>query len=126
MSRMRLGVVIVGFAAVLAATASWAWLFNGTSDVDSPRDSRLLTISTSGPWPRLVIDTTEFEFGTVDLGETRTQKFTIRNQGEAPLLLKKSSTICSCTISSLEDGEIAPGATKEFTLLWEPRMQMDN
>src|SRR5579872_2905137 len=56
-------------------------------------------VSKTGPYPKAVIEETEFEFGRMEVGEERSHAFIIRNEGEAPLLLKKGKTTCKCTMS---------------------------
>src|SRR5579859_1602904 len=56
-------------------------------------------VATSGPQPKAVIDQTEFDFGRMEVGEERQHEFTISNEGQAPLVLKKGKTTCQCTIS---------------------------
>jgi sRNA-binding protein len=40
------------------------------------------------PYPKVETDARIFDFGTMDVGETGRHKFTIRNVGKAPLILK--------------------------------------
>jgi hypothetical protein len=73
-----------------------------------------------------VLDETEYEFGRMEVGEVRTHAFTIRNEGEAPLLLRKGPTTCQCTLSELEAGELAAGQSAKITLQWKPTAQAEH
>lgn len=78
-------------------------------------------ISKEGPYPKAVIAETRFDFGSMARDEQRKHTFTIKNEGEAPLLLTRGATNCKCTISSLSQSEVAPGKTVDIELSWTPR-----
>jgi hypothetical protein len=58
--------------------------------------------------PRLSIDEPVFEGGAFRPGESLTHEFTLRNKGNAPLLIEEVRTGCSCTVAA-HDRTIAPG-----------------
>ncbi|MFN7803703.1 MAG: DUF1573 domain-containing protein [Planctomycetaceae bacterium] len=89
------------------------------------RESYFPEISEKGPWPKAVVDQTEFEFGRMEVGEEMTHGFKIRNEGQAPLELAKGNTTCQCTISELENNLIPPGGEAVITLRWKPTGQSD-
>lgn len=89
------------------------------------RESYFPEISEKGPWPKAVVDQTEFEFGRMEVGEEMTHGFKIRNEGQAPLELAKGNTTCQCTISELENNLIPPGGEAVITLRWKPTTQSD-
>src|SRR3990172_2361335 len=78
-------------------------------------------ISPAGPYPKVVTGERVFEFGTMAKNEMRKHKFTLRNEGQAKLLLSKGPTNCRCTITELAQREIAPGSSTEVELSWTPR-----
>lgn len=45
-------------------------------------------VAQSGELPRMVIDSANHEFGTVDSGTPLTYTFTVKNEGNADLLIK--------------------------------------
>jgi hypothetical protein len=73
------------------------------------------------PRPRLIVEETTFDFGTMQRGETRSHSFTFTNAGNAPLTLEKGSVSCTCTLSKLENNAIPPGGSAQVTLEWTPR-----
>ena len=68
--------------------------------------------------PRAEMPETVFEFGTIELGATRSHDFEIRNAGGAPLTIKVGSTTCKCTVGSLTTNEIPPGESTKINLEW--------
>lgn len=62
--------------------------------------------NSSGPRPAAQIAETTYNFGRVNLGGTGSHAFVIRNAGNAPLLITKGTTSCTCTVSDFEgEGE---------------------
>jgi len=99
---------------------------DGKSEVlRATRESYFPEVSEKGPWPKAVVDQTEFEFGRMEVGEEMTHEFKIRNDGQAPLELAKGNTTCQCTISELENNLIPPGGEASITLRWKPTAQSD-
>lgn len=82
-------------------------------------------ISPTGPYPKVEVSETVFKFGRMDVGDERSHAFTIRNTGEAPLVLKQGPTTCQCTVSNVEKGELAPGESATVTLTWKPTVQAE-
>jgi len=76
--------------------------------------------STGEPVPKVVVDQTEFDFGTLDLQEKRSHQFTFANAGNAPLTLGRGGTSCRCTLSELEKEQIPPGESTKVTVSLEP------
>lgn len=87
-----------------------------------PLDNHGLRISKEGPWPKAVLqEDAHYEFGIMNVGSTGQHTFIIKNEGDAPLQLKKGDTTCKCTLSELENDEIPPGGTAEIKLEWTPK-----
>jgi hypothetical protein len=66
-------------------------------------------------------DGTDFDFGTMDRGETEEYAFTFRNDGTRPLSLKITRTTCMCAVGELESESIPPGESREVTMKWTPK-----
>jgi hypothetical protein len=73
------------------------------------------------PFPKAVVAHRLFEFGRMRTDEQRTHVFRIENKGEAPLVIAKGPTECKCTLSSLKNHQVAPGASTEIEVEWTPR-----
>jgi hypothetical protein len=124
---MRMGVALAGVSALVVSTYLVVVLVSprplssqpsqqpAAADDDTPP-----VVARSGPQPKAVIDQTDFDFGRMEVGEERRHEFTIRNEGRAPLVVKKGTTTCQCTVSDVDTGELAVGATAKITLKWKP------
>src|SRR5260221_10575816 len=125
---MKVGVVLAGVLAVVVSIYGVVTLLSpqrlepGTkySPPKTKSDFEAPPIARKGPYPKAVIDGTEVKFGRMEMGEERSHVFTIRNDGEAPLILRKGHSTCQCTVSEIELGELAPGASTHITLKWKP------
>lgn len=61
--------------------------------------------------PHLVIENSRYDFGVVMQGGKVEHRFTFRNDGDAPLLIDKVKSSCSCTASLVSSKEIPPGGS---------------
>ncbi|WP_166827957.1 DUF1573 domain-containing protein [Thalassoroseus pseudoceratinae] len=123
-----LAVILVGISAVAGIVA-----FTGgpvaTEEVpveevstDDPYDNHGLKIAKEPPYPKAALqEDAHHEFGVMNVGSTGSHTFIIKNEGEAPLQLKKGDTTCKCTLSELAENEIPPGETAEIKLEWTPK-----
>lgn len=68
--------------------------------------------------PRALVNSVDFDFGTMERGTTRSHEFPIKNDGRSPLLLEQADTSCSCTLSGLDTNSLAPGQTAHVKLTW--------
>lgn len=111
----------------IAAVAGVMWLAGNWEAGDQPQTPNPaqdpeLEISETGPWPKVVVpEGRQFEFGEMAMGDTRSHKFIIRNDGEVPLQIRKGDTTCKCTLSSLEKDELPPGEEVVVELEWTPK-----
>lgn len=62
-----------------------------------------------GAVPRLVVPEPVFSFGTVRNGEKVEHTFIIKNEGSAPLTVRRVQPACGCTIGVIEKNTLAPG-----------------
>jgi hypothetical protein len=85
-------------------------------------------INESGPQPKVGISEVDFEFGRMEVNETRSHDFVFTNQGDAPLTIKMGETTCQCTYGDLKKGEertIEPGKSQNVKLTWKPEFAND-
>jgi hypothetical protein len=59
--------------------------------------------------PRLTLDPLSLELGTLSQDETVNSEITIRNDGDAPLVIQEVRSSCGCTVTDLKTTELAPG-----------------
>ncbi|MCE9526337.1 MAG: DUF1573 domain-containing protein [Planctomycetales bacterium] len=136
---------IVLFAA--ASVAGAVWVFRTAPPDVNPAQSGTTATTTAGspkaagknnsdecpplpakgePAAKAVISETEFKFGTMEAYQQKSHTFVIRNDGEAPLLIKKGKVSCKCTMSTAEDKPIPPGKSTDILLEWKPLMKMED
>lgn len=125
---MRLGIVIltvlIGLGSVFGALWLMEWMSRPPGNKPEVKTIETPQINTSGPYPKAVADSTEFDFGTMVLGDTASHTFIIRNEGEAPLELTKGQATCQCVVGDLADGKIPPGGQVDVKLSWTPKARM--
>ena len=91
----------VAAAALLLATAAWA--------EDAPKA------------PRIRVEPEGFDFGNVLPGKTLRKEFTIRNFGNAPLVLESVSTTCGCTAALAGTQTVEPGRSPPLRVTFQTR-----
>lgn len=90
---------------------------SGKPDPVAPRPSERV------PQARVLIEgeQTDFNFGTMQRGETQKHVWVFRNVGDAPLTVTKGKVSCVCTMSNLEASSVPPGGKTDVTLEWTPK-----
>jgi len=69
--------------------------------------------------PKLeVVGGEQFDFGVMEPGSEGKHSFVVRNVGTAPLELKVTGSTCKCTVGSLKQSSLEPGAQTEIDLTW--------
>ncbi len=69
--------------------------------------------------PRAAIDSLEFDFGMMDVGQSATHAFVIRNEGDGTLELRAGRSTCQCTKFEVEKESVAPGESARVYLHWK-------
>lgn len=115
---------------VIFGTASVAWVSNRNVPVKDeheaapeplPRRSpNPLEIPEQGPYPSAVLEQGLHKFSTMQVGETRSHSFTVRNDGDAPLMLQAGEVTCKCTIPNVTADPVQPGESVAILLTWTP------
>ncbi|UUO07098.1 DUF1573 domain-containing protein [Blastopirellula sp. J2-11] len=70
------------------------------------------------PQPKVEVERTEYNFGSMERFESSSHTFTIRNIGDAPLQLEVGDSSCSCTLAGIEESGVAPGEETHIKLEW--------
>ena len=126
---MKVGTLLVAVLVAVGSLYAAVWMLKAdpsrkqataTPAPAAKEDPEAPEVSATGPYPKAVLDETEFAFGAMEAGEERTHMFVVRNEGEAPLKLVKGTTTCKCTLSELAQGEVPPGESAEIELTWKP------
>lgn len=106
------GVMWVGYRQPLVVEQREAL---ASMDIEQPPE-----VVEEGPFPKAVVDSFVHEFGTAVVGKEYSHTFIVRNEGEAPLILRKQGSSCQCTIGDVDQKPIPPGGSAEVTLTWKP------
>ena len=97
---------------VLVAGCSKEQTADAKIDADVEAEAALASspASQEGARPVAVVEESEAYLGILDPTEKVEKLFAIRNEGDAPLTLSRGGTSCKCTMSTLPDEAIQPGA----------------
>jgi hypothetical protein len=71
--------------------------------------------------PRIRVEPESFDFGKAQPGKTLRKDFTIRNFGDAELVIEGVSTTCGCTAALSEQSRVAPGGRTALRVTFETR-----
>ncbi len=66
-----------------------------------------------GPSP-LVFDSRQYDFGTIQQGESVTHVFKFKNNGDKPVIIENAQASCGCTVPEKPEGPVGPGETGEI------------
>ena len=69
----------------------------------------------AGSAPKLVMESTEHDFGKVKEGEEHAYTFKVKNEGSTDLIIQNVSPACGCTASDFSK-TVAPGQEGKITL----------
>jgi hypothetical protein len=73
--------------------------------------------------PRIQVDEPNFNFGSMQLGRTKSHEFVIRNVGNAPLTLTAGKPSCQCTRFELVDETVPPGGSTKGLVEWTAKQE---
>lgn len=108
--RAGLALAVVGLAAVACHAQEPAMEL----DTQKPAvDEGAATIA--APAPAIACDEPSFEFGERDNSEVVEHDFTIRNDGNVTLVIKKAKPSCGCTVANISSRDIHPGESAIIT-----------
>lgn len=83
----------------------------------------LLTACSAEPAPQISFDKTNFDFGQVaQFGGKVKTTFTVKNTGDAPLIIQQIATSCSCTEAKIAEKEIVPSGETTLTVIFDPNL----
>ncbi len=71
--------------------------------------------------PRIRVEPEGFDFGRTQQGKTLRKDFTIRNFGEAELVIEGVSTTCGCTAALAAQSRVEPGGRTVLRVTFETR-----
>lgn len=68
--------------------------------------------------PRAETPETTYEFGSIEVGASKSHVFKLRNVGGSPLHVEVGETTCKCTAGDLTKNDVEPGGQTEVRLEW--------
>ncbi|MBL4885853.1 MAG: DUF1573 domain-containing protein [Planctomycetaceae bacterium] len=80
-----------------------------------------IDLKPSGTPPQAVVVDGIYDFGSMEVDQTLSHEFVIKNEGEGVLQLKKGRSTCKCTVVNFEEAELAPGESISILLEWTPK-----
>ena len=75
--------------------------------------------------PKLVLEKSEHQFGTMEMGQKRTAKFTVKNTGKTDLEITGIKAPCQCVDFKTSEAKIKPGKSATLELTYAPSMLTD-
>lgn len=73
--------------------------------------------------PRIAFDRENHDFGEIpQFGGKVSTQFTLKNEGNSPLILGTLTTSCSCTEARVENMTIAPGSETTLSVTFNPNL----
>ena len=79
----------------------------------------LLAACSPGGEPQLSLETNRLELGDVPNGQIVTRDLSLRNDGDATLIVQNLSTSCGCTTATLEPMQLQPGASAALHIAFD-------
>ena len=74
-----------------------------------------------GGAPQFSVSPQGYDFGRIGPDEPVTTNFTVSNPGNAPLKIDSVTTSCGCTTAQLSGQTVAPGATVDLDVTFDPQ-----
>jgi hypothetical protein len=74
--------------------------------------------------PRLTVEPPSFDFGKAIQNKTLQKEFSIKNHGDADLVLDSVSTSCGCTVAEGYSKVVKPGASTRLLVSLQTRTSM--
>jgi len=71
--------------------------------------------------PKVRVEPASFDFGTALPGHTLKKEFSLKNAGEAPLVIEGVSTSCGCTAAIAGATRLPPGRSTSLTVTLQTR-----
>ncbi len=75
-------------------------------------------ITADSKFPAIKFDKLNHDFGQINQGTRSTVAFEISNEGNAPLIIRKTKASCGCTASQPEKTELAPGESTKINVTY--------
>ncbi|WP_010586928.1 DUF1573 domain-containing protein [Schlesneria paludicola] len=102
-----------------------------TNKPSDESDADELPMPKSGPFGKVEIEETEFDFGVKQVGSNDEHVFKIKNVGEGPLNFKLGKPTCQCTVGEIttesgeprKEGPLGPGEVVSILVKWDMKAE---
>jgi hypothetical protein len=78
------------------------------------------TIIPNGIGPAASISPAEMDFGSVEVGESVSRKFSVINTGWSRLIIRDVKSSCECSLARISRRDVAPGASVAIDVVFKP------
>lgn len=75
----------------------------------------------SGGTPQAAVSPADYDFGRIGPDNPVTTTFVVNNPGNGPLQIESVATSCGCTTAQISSQTIAPGASADLTVTFDPQ-----
>lgn len=122
----RASLLFVFMAAIISckdreAEKRIAYLESKLAEIEGKKKQEVAPVATAanqqveekpeGPLPVAQFAKLEHDFGTIKEGDAVEYTYSVKNTGEAPLIIQSAQPSCGCTVPDWTKTPIAPGAT---------------
>jgi len=73
--------------------------------------------------PHIDFEEEDFDFGSIDQGDSLVHAFSFKNTGGSPLNIRKIKSSCDCTISEADKNDIAAGESGLITVIFDTKQR---
>jgi hypothetical protein len=88
--------------------------------------SGVAAAASSGPPPKIAVPDAVFDFGAAPQGPPVVHSFTIRNTGQADLVIGSVQSSCGCTVAQTSKKLLHPGESTQITATFDTRHERGN
>ncbi len=81
----------------------------------------LIAFSAAAEGPMIVSMPSALDFGTMEQHQIKKDVLTLRNAGDAPLIIKEIKTTCGCTVAEQDKNELAPGEATQVNITFDSK-----
>lgn len=71
--------------------------------------------------PQAAVSPADYDFGQIGPDNPVTTTFVVNNPGNGPLQIESVATSCGCTTAQISSQTIAPGASADLTVTFDPQ-----
>ena len=94
-------------------------IFGGASLMSFSEDTIApLAVESVEQGPQILIESKDFNFGSINQGDKVEHTFIFKNEGDAPLMVNNAKGSCGCTVPQWPKEPIMPGATGEIHVVF--------